>query len=102
VDASIEPTIIGCVSRQASLIAFRKVERHAHDNTRNRSPGHTPFWGWSPALASDSGLAPLRLMTLAWDGDPPAARLFRLLTSADSRESENAAAPKHRSRRRDA
>src|SRR5205085_11762647 len=35
-------------------------------------------------------------------GDPPATRRFKHLTSADSRESEVAAAPKHRSRRRDA
>src|SRR6476619_4217466 len=38
----------------------------------------------------------------AWDGDPPATRRFRHLTSADLRESEIAAAPKYRSQRRDA
>src|SRR4051812_35935175 len=43
VDASIEPPIIGRVSRQARLIAFRKVERHAHDNTRSRSPAKRLF-----------------------------------------------------------
>jgi hypothetical protein len=43
VDASIEPPIIGRVSRQARLIAFRKVERHAHDNTRSRSPARRLF-----------------------------------------------------------
>ena len=28
-------------------------------------PGQTTFWGWSPALASNSGLAPLHLMAAA-------------------------------------
>ena len=62
----------------------------------------TPFWGWSPVLASNSGSVPLHLIASAQDGDPPATRRFRHLTSADLRESEIAAAPKHRSPRRDA
>src|SRR6478736_652297 len=60
------------------------------------------LWGWSPVLASNSGLVPLHLIASAQDGDPPATRRFGHLTSADSRESEIAAAPKHRSQRRDA
>ena len=28
-------------------------------------PGQRTFWGWSPALASNSGLAPLHLMAAA-------------------------------------
>jgi len=84
-------------------IAFRKVERHAHDNTRSRSPTRIPF---ELGMESDFGQQPrlgfTTLIASAQDGDPPATRRFGHLTSADSRESEIAAAPKHRSRRRDA
>ena len=49
------------VSRQARPIAFCKVERHGNDDTHCRSLGPTPFWGWSPVLASDSSHFPLHL-----------------------------------------
>jgi len=37
VNASIEPPVIDWISRQARPIAFRKVQRHGHDNTHPHS-----------------------------------------------------------------
>src|SRR6516225_3886702 len=37
VNASIEPPVIDWISRQARPIAFRKVQRHRHDNTHPHS-----------------------------------------------------------------
>jgi hypothetical protein len=62
----------------------------------------TCFWGWSPDLASNGGLGPLHLIAAAQDGNPPGTRPIGPVASANSREGENAAALKHRSRRRDA
>ena len=42
-NAGIEPPVIGGVSRQARPITFRKVERHALDNTRCRAPARRSF-----------------------------------------------------------
>jgi hypothetical protein len=42
-DAGIEPPVIGGVSRQARPITFRKVERHALDNTRCHAPATRSF-----------------------------------------------------------
>ena len=99
-NASIEPPVIGRVSRQARTIAFCKVERHGHDDTRCRSLGPTPFWGCSPVLASNSRLVLLHLIASAQDGDLPVTRRFRHLTSSDLAGDEIASAPIHRSRRR--
>ena len=48
-------------------IAFRKVERHAHDNTRSRSPTRIPFelgmesdFGQQPRLGFTTLIAALR------------------------------------------
>src|SRR5262249_35051032 len=60
-NAGIEPPVIDLISPQPRAIAFRKVQRHGHDDPRCRSLGPTPFWGWSPVLASDSGHLPLHL-----------------------------------------
>src|SRR5271156_6124709 len=52
------------------------------------------FLAMESGFGQQSSLAPLYLMVGAHDGDPSDTRRFGPLTSADSRESENAAAPR--------
>src|SRR5437016_5883724 len=88
VNAGIEPPVIDRISRQARAVAFRKVQRHGHDNTRCRCLGPTPFRGWSPVLASDSSHFTLRLTARIWGA--VRALLGSLGTDAWSRETSSA------------
>ena len=48
------------VPRRRSLLSIGPLCRLCA--TRSRSPARPLFWGWSPALASNGGLAPQHLM----------------------------------------
>jgi len=66
-DAGIEEPVIGCVSRPARPITFRKVERKAHDLLA-AAPLLDTLSGSSPVLASQpnvSRLAPEQLRSIA-------------------------------------